>query len=175
MAELFINLMNKLNATKKKHHFLAAVLSLVLFALTGYDIANAAAPTSVRFQWQANPPEEYVVGYRLYYGTQSRYNSDGSLKENFSYTQYIDFVDQVRCSGENYSYCEALSLQDLQCENLSSETPLCTVHGLSGTLYFTMTACTNTAESGFTTELQYITPEQQQSIIQIIDILLLSE
>ncbi len=165
--------MKKLNSIKIALPSFITLLFFTLIALSVSNNVNAANTKSVTFQWQANPADEYVVGYRLYYGSQSRYNDDGSLKENFSYTQFIDFMDQVRCSGSDYSYCEALSTQDLQCENLYTGTPLCTVNGLSGTLYFTMTAYTNTAESSFTSEL--LTPGQQQALGHILETLLLSD
>lgn len=156
--------------------YLLRYIAVACFLVTSVFLATPImAASSVTFSWLANPPEENVIGYRLYYGSQSRYNSDGSYKEDFSYPQYIDFMDQVRCFGTDYSSCEPLSSQDLQCEELYSETPRCTVYGLNGTLYFAMTACTNTAESGFTAELKSATPQQLQSIVQIIDLLLLSD
>jgi len=167
--------MISLKSSRKKLPFLFVVLIFVIFALFGKEPVKAAAADNLTFQWQANPTEENVTGYRLYYGPQSRYDSDGSLRENFSYPQYIDFSEQIRCSGTEYNDCETLDSQDLQCEGLYSETPRCTVYGLRGTLFLTMTAYTNIAESGFTAELESATPIQLQTVVQIIDMLLLSE
>jgi len=124
------------------------------FLPLGIHCAAAPSPSKITFKWKANPPQEFVAGYRLYYGSQSRLESNGMPKSNFSYTYCIDFTEQVRCQGPDFTSCENLSAAELQCENLFSENPQCTVSNLSGELYFAMTAYTNSAESSYTYELK---------------------
>jgi hypothetical protein len=166
-----INIMKRLTS-----HFLSCsvlILFFVLVSLFTIDIAPAAASTKVTFRWRPNPPEEFVAGYRLYYGSKSRFNSDKTLKANFSYTYRIDFVDQTRCSGPGFSSCTQLSSNDLQCRGLFAETPSCTVSNLDGVLYFAMTAYTNSAESGYTYELKF--PQKTPAFLTAINLLLLKK
>lgn len=128
---------------------------------------GALALDKVTFSWQANPPEDYVLGYRLYYGLSSRFGDDGLPKPNFSYQYYIDFFHSERCvadgSGTN---CERLDLADLQCEDLYNQTPRCTVANLPGQRYFfAMTAYNVETESGYTHELS--TPFNRQALVAI--------
>ncbi len=136
----------------------------------------------VTFAWQANPVEDDVVGYRLYYGADSRFNSDGTLKTSFSYDYYIDFAERRRCDASSGgTSCVLLSSEELQCENLYYSVPQCTVSNLYGQLYFSLTAYNAQEESNFTRELSMaVTPEgfnpQGQVIVpQIISILLLNK
>lgn len=153
---------------------MAAVLVTVVYFHT-CDTAHAATESSATFQWQANQSEEYVIGYRLYYGSSSRFNSDGTLKANFSYTQYIDFTEMTRCSGSDYSSCELLSSEDLQCAGYYSVTPVCTVNNLKGTLYFAMTAYSNTAESNYTQEVKLNSSTDITNLLPILNMLLLED
>ncbi len=139
--------------TRKFFPFTVLLLSSFLLPL-GIHCADASSSSKVTFKWKANPPQEFVAGYRLYYGTQSRLKSNGAPKNNFSYTYCIDFTEQVRCQGPDFTSCKQLSAAELQCENLFSENPKCTVANLNGELYFAMTAYTNSAESSYTYELK---------------------
>jgi len=132
-------------------------LFFLFFALAGASTAGAG----VTFTWQANPPEDYVIGYRLYYGPESRYRNSGALKANFSYAYYIDFLEFKRCIADGTdANCQDLSASDFQCANLYGEAPQCTVNNLQGLLYFALTAYNAQAESGFTPELNLtINPE----------------
>jgi hypothetical protein len=38
-----------------------------------------------------------VIGYRLYYSSESRFESNGKPKTNFSYDYYIDLTESERC------------------------------------------------------------------------------
>jgi len=133
-------------------------LFLLVIALLCIFPAGALALEKITFSWQANPPHEYVLGYRLYYGSSSRLASGGSLVPNFSYDYYIDFFDSERCdatgSGTN---CEKLGANDMRCVNLFGEYPSCTIFNLPGQKYFfAMTAYNAETESGYTKELSII-------------------
>jgi hypothetical protein len=128
----------------------------------------ALAATDVTFSWQANPPEDAIVGYRLYYGPSSRLTGG-------SYQYYIDFTDWQRCpvAGDEAD-CQPLE-DAATCEGLSQEYPVCTIHDLAGKLYFAMTAYNNSAESGYTGELLVDlgpTPGQLATLQQVYTLLL---
>lgn len=128
-----------------------AVASLLLF---GGGYMPALAVEYATFSWLANPPEDNVIGYRLYYGSESRYNLDQTLKSGFSYEYYIDFVESKRCIADGTDAdCLELSDGDFQWENLYGDQPLCTIKKLQGLQYFAMTAYNAQAESDFTPEL----------------------
>ena len=130
------------------------LLAISVALLTNLIPVGAHALGKVTVSWQANPPQNYVLGYRLYYGTSSRYNSNGLPKANFSYQYYIDFSDFERCvAGETNPVCEKISLQEVQCENLLGENPRCTIFNLNDQQYFAMTAYNAEGESGYTYEL----------------------
>ena len=118
--------------------------------------AMAKVSKDITFKWNANPTSEDIVGYRLYYGKKSRFNSSGTLKSNFQYDYCVDFAELVRCSGSNYSSCVDLGSAQLDCENLYSETPKCTLKNIQGYKYFSLTAYNNQDESGFTKELNLV-------------------
>jgi len=174
MSRSFSIIMKYLKFIKDKILIAVTVVLAVIYFHNG-TIACAAPLGGATFQWQANQAEEYVTGYRLYYGPQSRFKSDGTLKVNFSYPQYIDLTEMTRCSGSDYSSCEILSSTDLQCINYSSATPSCTVNNLNGTLYFAMTAYSNTAESGYTQEIKFSNSADSKNLIPIINMLLLED
>ena len=150
--------------------------------LSGSPIALHAGET-VSFSWQANPPDDYVIGYRLYYGSTSRFDSNGRPKANFFYDYYIDFSDFERCDpGGTGTVCEMLNLDQVECENLSGDFPRCTLYNLQGLLYFAMTAYNTQEESDYTLELSVfldgeVTPVSPgvQAVLQQIYILLLKE
>ncbi len=126
---------------------------LVFFMSTNFSIANAGM--DVTFSWQANPVDDNVIGYRRYYGTKSRFNTNGSLKSNFSYDYFIDFSELERCDAANSdALCETLSSDELQCESLYQSNPKCTVSNLNGYLYFTLVAYNAQDESDYTHELE---------------------
>lgn len=128
--------------------------AVLLFLLLGGGFVPARAVDRATFSWLANPPEDNVIGYRLYYGSESRFNLDRTLKTGFTYDYYIDFVDSKRCVADGTDAdCQDLSVADFQCANLYGDQPLCTVGKLHGVQYFAMTAYNAQAESGFTREL----------------------
>jgi hypothetical protein len=104
---------------------------------------------AVSFSWQANPPEDEVIGYRLYYGTSSRHVVGG-------YEEYIDFGSQQRCPADRHGFgCIPLGTGVVTCEDLYRESPRCTVTDLSGHLFFSMTAYNATSEGEYSTEVEY--------------------
>ena len=132
------------------------------------------AASSVTFSWLANPSDENVLGYHLYYCTQSRFNTDNSAKQNFAYSHVIDLNNGILCRGPQYSDCENLDAGELQCDNLYGESPTCTLSGLEGNLHFAMTAYSSSAESEYTSELKW-TDAQKEAFITMINMLLLDD
>ncbi len=132
-------------------------LAFFLVLLAG-GLPSACAGQDVTFSWRANPPEDNVIGYRLYYGPESRFDASGRLRPGFHYQKFIDFTEFERCDGADPLSCDALSSAEVQCEGLYSDTPRCTVFGLTGPLYFAMTAYNAQAESSYTRELQLQVP-----------------
>lgn len=167
------------SGTEKSARFsLNRIFFIFLFLVfTSAVFVEASVAANVTFSWQANPPEDYVIGYRLYYGAESRFNSNGTLKTSFSYDYYIDFSDLKRCdASSNGASCEMLRPEELQCENLYQSVPKCTISNLYGHLLFTLTAYNAQAESDFTSELSLaITPENLANVQQIISMLLLKK
>ncbi len=127
----------------------------ILFVLLVLFFFNAgSAGAGVSFTWQANPPEEKVTGYRLYYGAQSRFDTSGKLKTGFNYDYYLDFAASKRCvPGGTTASCVNLTASDFSCTNLSGNIPQCTVNNLQGRMYFTLTAYNAISQSGYTIEL----------------------
>ena len=155
--------------------YLRVIVSLLFFAmLLNVFPADALALDKATFSWQANPPEDYVLGYRLYYGTVSRYRDDGLPKANFSYAYYIDFFHSERCVADGTgTNCERLDLSELRCEDLYQESPRCTVFNLPGEKYFfAMTAYNAEAESGYTQELSTPFNRKALAAIQAVNLLL---
>jgi hypothetical protein len=141
----------------------ALSLSLVFLCLSGiFFVTNALAVDYATFSWRANPQDDAVIGYRLYYGSQSRYDAAGHLKSNFNYDFYLDFAEEEICRlTDSGPVCGPYNASLVQCENLAGEHPRCTVHNLSGWKHFTMTAYNAAAESPYTTELKaYFDPSQ---------------
>lgn len=136
------------------------ILTLFLFftALLGIFPAGVHALEQITFSWQANPPDEQVLGYRLYYGSSSRYARNGLPIPYFSYDYYIDYFNFERCLADGSdTYCEKLDFNDMQCENLLGDTPHCTIYNLPGQKYFfAMTAYNTETESDYTNELRVI-------------------
>jgi hypothetical protein len=139
---------------------LQIILSLFFFvtALLGIFPAAVHALEKITFSWQANPPHEQVLGYRLYYGSSSRYTRDGVPKTNFTYEYYLDYFNFERCLADGSdTNCEKLDLNDMRCENLLGDKPSCTIYNLPGKNYFfAMTAYNAETESGYTNELSII-------------------
>lgn len=133
----------------------ACALLLLACVTLALAPARAHALTKVTFSWQGNPPGDFVLGYRLYYGGSSRFNPDGQLKSNFSYDYYIDFNRSERCLASKPDLgCDHLNNSELSCENLTGDLPICTVYNLPGqSYYFAMTAYNTDVESGYTREL----------------------
>ena len=126
----------------------------VLFLLHVLAAGAQAAVNSVSFTWKANPPDENVVGYRLYYGSVSRFLVNGVEKVNIPYTYYIDFTEEMRCEADGgATNCEPLGSGDIQCINLFGDTPTCTVFNMRDRTYVAMTAYNAQEESDFTEEL----------------------
>ncbi|GEM_PF-927444 len=144
---------------------LAVLWCFLLFflVLLAGGLPSALAAQDVTFSWRANPPQDNVIGYRLYYGPESRFDASGRLKAGFHYQEFIDFTEFERCDGADPLSCDALSTAEVQCEGLYGDTPRCTVSGLSGPLYFAMTAYNAQAESSYTRELQLQPPIAQAS------------
>lgn len=128
---------------------------LFLFYGTGAGVSAAFASKPATFSWGANPQDDNVIGYRLYYGSSSRFTNGGQLKSGFSYTYYLDFANAQRCrTTKSGPVCEQYRDNEVRCEGLNSETPKCTLYGLGGYEYFTMTAYNAQAESNYTKELK---------------------
>jgi hypothetical protein len=149
-------------------------LALLVAALVTVHPISAHALKQISFSWQANPPEEYVLGYRLYYGKSSRFTSDGVPKANFSYEYYIDLFQSERCTATG-SWCEPLDTTELQCDGQQSETPRCTLFNLQDQrLFFALTAYSAETESGYTQELSTPFRPGVLNAIQIVNMLLLN-
>jgi hypothetical protein len=128
--------------------------ALFIFLAMSGGFAGAHAAEKASFSWLANPPEDNVIGYRLYYASESRFASDQTLKPDFSYDYYIDFGESKRCVHDGTdTNCQDLSGNDFQCENLYGDAPLCTVKNLRGIQFFAMTAYNAQTESDWTREL----------------------
>ncbi|MDW7773137.1 MAG: hypothetical protein SCH71_09645 [Desulfobulbaceae bacterium] len=123
-------------------------LLLVIFSIQAYGGSG-----EVTFVWQANPADENIIGYRLYYGPHSRF-ADSLKNTSAPYDYYIDLADEKRCVADSGgSDCEPLRSGDMQCDNLYGDSPACTLFNLQEGVYVAMTAYNAQAESGFTREL----------------------
>jgi hypothetical protein len=140
---------------------------------------GALALEKITFSWQANPPHEYVLGYRLYYGSSSRFNDNGLPIPNFSYDYYLDFNNFERCvADETGSNCEKLDFNELRCENLLNESPRCTIYNLPARYdFFAMTAYNAETESGYTYELsaRELNATANRGVVQMVNLLLLKD
>ncbi len=131
------------------------LLCFLLFCGTGGGVSVAEASRPVTFSWRANPQDDNVVGYRLYYGPDSRFERGGHVKAGFSYSYYLDFATSQRCRPtKSGPVCEQYRGNEVRCEGLNTEAPKCTLYGLGGYKYFTMTAYNAQAESPYTRELK---------------------
>lgn len=164
-------------AAKAAFFSLCRVFFFFLILLASVSPVKANVPGKVTFSWRANPPEDNVIGYRLYYGGYSRFNSNGIPKSNFSYAYYIDFADQMRCDGYGDGLsCRMLRPEELQCENLYGDVPKCTIPNLHGHLYFALTAYNAQSESGFTPELRLtVNPKGLAAVQQAVTTILLKK
>lgn len=146
------------------HASIVGILLVIIF------LSPVQAAKGITFSWSANPVEDEVVGYRLYYGKDSRFTGG-------NYDRYIDFTSLESCPADTNGYgCEPLAANAVSCEDLFRESPKCTVNGLSGGLYFAMTAYTSQEESDYTNELKSddnSAPSQKVAVLQQIYSLLL--
>jgi len=126
---------------------------LLLFTLLVFlGVTSHGALAAVTFVWQASPQQDDIVGYRLYYGSQSR-------SVIGDYEQFIDFSTLQRCPVQGSDYaCQPLTTGDITCENLYRDTPKCTVNDLNDHLFFAMTAYNSTLESEYSDEVEYRPP-----------------
>lgn len=151
--------------------FITTIIAVITF--NGYS--NRAFAADVSFCWHPNSVYENVLGYRLYYGSSSRFQSNGSLKSNFSYDYYIDFNFAQKCSIAT-NICTPLTSKDYSCSDLGSSSPLCTVHNLSGTNYFTLTAYNMFGMSPYSQEIAIssstVSPTVSFNILTYIPVLL---
>ena len=130
-------------------HSSAACLLLAAFFVSA-GVSHVQAGEGVSFSWRANPVEDEIVGYRLYYGQESRLAAS-------SYEYYIDFTSWERCpAGQDGFGCEPLPADAVTCQDLFLETPTCTVFDLQDRLYFAMTAYNAIAESDYTQEVSVL-------------------
>jgi len=134
----------------------------VLFAFGLYaGFANAYDNGTTDFVWQANPPEENVTGYRLYYGSESRFDANNNPKSDFSYDYYIDLSSSIRCNNLSYDNdCEYLAQNEISCNGLETGSPSCTLSYLEGVLHLAMTAYTSSDESSYTHEIRIVPTEK---------------
>ncbi len=155
---------------RKNRHASVACFLLAAFFVSA-DLSPAQAAEGITFSWRANPVEDEVVGYRLYYGQESRLTGG-------QYERYIDFTSSESCLADTIGYgCEPLAADAVSCEDLFRETPKCTVNGLPGGLYFAMTAYNAQAESDYTHELQStsnsVSPQKLAVLQQVYKLILL--
>ena len=77
---------------------------------------------SVTLAWDANPPEDNVVGYRLYYGstTTGEYTASIDISGGLLQTPVVDLVE-----GRTYYF--ALTAYNSCCESLFSDEVVYTV------------------------------------------------
>ena len=154
---------------KKRHPLIACFLLIAFFVFA--DLTPALAADGITFSWRANPVEDEVVGYRLYYGQESRLTGG-------QYEHYIDFTSSESCPANTSGYgCEPLTDDAVSCEDLFRETPKCSVNNLPGGLYFAMTAYNAQAESDYTHELQStsnsVSPQKLAVLQQVYKLILL--
>jgi len=164
--------MNKLKKTKVINSssilmLLCIAVSVVMYCETAFA---GKSDNNISFKWKANPSSENIVGYKLYYGKKSRFDANGSLKSNFKYDYCVDFTELIRCSGSNYSNCVDLGSAQLECQNLYTATPQCTLKNLKGKKYFSLTAYNYQNESSFTKELNNF--QNRMVLSSVYDILL---
>lgn len=147
----------RIKQVKLLNHKRLFISGLFIFGLYA-GCANAYDNGTIDFTWQENPPEEYVAGYRLYYGSESRFDNNGNVKSDFIYNYFIDIFESVRCSNYDDT-CEYLAPDELTCITDNVNDPVCTVGYLQGTMYLAMTAYSDNEESGYTPELTIVQTE----------------
>ena len=151
---------------RKICHASVACILLVAFFVSA-DLSPAQAAKGITFSWGANPVEDEIVGYRLYYGPESRFTGA-------HYKYYIDFTSMESCPADTNGYgCDPLPADAVSCEDLFRETPKCTINGLPGGLYFAMTAYNAQAESDYTRELNSASPQNFAFLPAVYNLLLL--
>jgi hypothetical protein len=164
------------NAVSPSLRFFPIFLCFLIAFMAFSAPAEASVPGQLSFRWQPNPPEENVVGYRLYYGTQSRLDANSKAKTNFSYDYYIDLPESRKCDLRNgTALCEVLDSTELKCGNLFGSAPTCTLFKLHGTLFFSLTARAATVESSYTNEIMANTNPHvsNNNIVHLVQTLLL--
>lgn len=156
---------------------LVSFLTVVILLICGSTV-GAHTSDGISFSWAPNPDDDYVIGYRLYYSSQSRFDSNGKPKPDFSYDYYIDLAESERCVPDSDGTdCEILELADLRCDELYGDSPNCSIYNLQGDLHLAMTAYNAETESDYTQELYYAvtpdTPPNALAAVQMIQSLLL--
>ena len=145
--------MNTIARFSRKIYAILTATILVMAFLVCAGVAPVNAGEGVSFSWRANPVEDEIVGYRLYYGNMSRFVAG-------NYDFYIDFTTLQRCpASNNGSECEPLPDDAVTCQDLFRDNPHCTVYDLQGSVYLAMTAYNAQTESDYTQELNYISSE----------------
>lgn len=143
-----------------------------LFAVFSYFTSFSSA-WALTFYWTANPVDEYVFGYRLYYGAESRYDwgEEGiSLKSDFSYDFFVDpfFGKQCPAGTVDYSDCVDLDPDAMSCipsprDWLGSQGEIqCTMNGdLPNQVYYSSIRAYNIngEEGDFSQELSHADPQ----------------
>ena len=175
----WIFLMNKhffsLNPQWRKGLFFFFFTGLLCCVVIGGGFSSANAADQVTISWRANPQNDNVLGYRIYFGAESRFDGSGLVKAGFSYTYYLDLSESKLClQTESGPVCEPFTEDDVDCTGLFSETPRCTLYNLDeGRTYFAMTAYSAQAESDYTHELTgfYRSTVTQPSFIQEVALL----
>jgi len=155
------------NMFAEKNTLTLNLVAFVILVLSCFRSQPAAA--AIAFSWHANPTQDEIVGYRLYYGRQSRTVTDG-------YEQYIDFGSMRRCPADgNDLLCAPLDEHAVTCQDLYRSEPQCIVHDLTGPLYFAITAYNASDESEYSLELTNVSavPVPKALILQRIYSILL--
>lgn len=143
----------RLSQDRKKNQYLIVNIVIAVLLVT-FFAATTQAAEPLTFSWLANPADDYIVGYKLYYGSDSRYDANGQLIADFVYDGYYDFGTMERCTIEgDQVFCRYFDQEDADCQDLFGEQPTCTITQQSDQEYFTLTAYNSESESDYTVEL----------------------
>ncbi len=136
------------------------LLTLLIFLLAS---SSAFAEGVATFSWQANANGSDVVGYRLYYGRQSRFAVG-------HYDAYLDFTTWERCQVvPDGTKCVPLGGDEVSCQGLYGEKPVCQVGNLHGQMYFAITAYSSVSESGYSRELsKSVSPQAKPATLAVL-------
>ena len=153
--KVFLKVATTLNlSTKmiKKPNVIFLVLVNILSAVI-FSSSFASENNGTTFEWRPNPSNEKIIGYRLYYGNTSRYNSKGNLKSKFKYDSYIDFSSGKLCAGNNFKKCKDMTSSDFKCSKDITGKTKCTIFNIKGNKYFSLTAYNFIKESNYSKEI----------------------